>query len=83
MSYSKEMKNCKINDEYYENNSQLNCMRIISYIEGKESSDFFDAMKRGYEEMASINLEYAEMGSSSYYDDTIEYESWLFGVWYK
>lgn len=37
-------------------------------------------MKRGYKEMASINLGYAEEAVTAEFYDELEYERWLCGV---
>ena len=38
-------------------------------------------MKRGYIEMAEINLGYSMIGSEYMLDDVNEYEAWICGVW--
>ena len=42
--------------------------------------DFEEMMKRGYIEMAEINLEYSMIGSEYMLDDVNEYEAWICGV---
>ncbi|QAA35003.1 MULTISPECIES: hypothetical protein [Clostridium] len=79
MSYSKNKGNNALKKKY-EIYSQLNDANLISYNEDDEESKFYLLMKKGYEEMASINSELAEFGVSSELKNTIEYETWLFGV---
>lgn len=79
MSYSKvgrknlsdKQKN-KINNK--KNNQFLND-RLIVYIDDKkyEAED----LKRGYAEMASINLEFSEISCTYELEECIKYESWL------
>lgn len=82
MSDFKEMMNSEINDNYYKKNSQLNKASLISYIEEDDKASLIEWMKRGYKEMAKLNLEICESGFASDFNDANEYESWLFGVWY-
>ncbi|GFZ33678.1 hypothetical protein CSC2_42040 [Clostridium zeae] len=79
MSYSKNREN-GAREKKYKKYSQLNDANLISYNEDKKESSFYLLMKKGYEEMASINLELAELGVASDLQNTIEYETWLFGV---
>lgn len=59
---------------------------LIIYSEDNESQEFFELMKKGYKEMAKINLELARdtcpsRKSLKYkFDDINEYEKWLCGV---
>lgn len=50
---------------------------IILYIEKKKESGFIDEMKRGYVEMAKLNLEISEMGLEKDFNDFSEYEAKL------
>ncbi|MEK6264581.1 MAG: CopG family transcriptional regulator [Clostridium sp.] len=47
---------------------------IILYIEEKKKSNYIDEMKRGYLEMAELNLEIADMGFEIDIKDFKEYE---------
>lgn len=81
MSYSEGTKNFLIFNKKEKKNSQLKSERLISYIEDKENTELYKSMEQGYKEMAHINLQYAEDYSVAEWYDTIEYETWLFGVW--
>lgn len=50
---------------------------IILYSEGKKKSDYIEKMKKGYIEMAKINLEISEMGFETEFDNLKEYEEKL------
>ena len=81
MSYSKGIANCLKVDEKNENFSEFNDDTLISYIENSGiKQEFYEAMKNGYEEMATINEECANYCSTSDYCTFIEYETWLCGV---
>ena len=77
------MKNKKIRD--IENNkikksSGIMEKSLIQYINEGFSADFEKLMKRGYQEMAEINLEYSKLGFEYMLDDVNEYEAWICGV---
>lgn len=77
------MKNKKIRD--IENNkikksSGIMEKSLIQYINKGFSADFEKLMKRGYQEMAEINLEYSRLGFEYMLDDVNEYEAWICGV---
>lgn len=80
MSNSREKKHFCIIEEKIKKNSQFNGGKLISYIESVKNEDLYEWMKKGYEEMASINLEYAEEACSLGLHDELEYETWLCGV---
>lgn len=79
MSKSREVNKNLIIKQKNKKNSQFNDYKLISYKE-REKKDLYDWMRKGYEEMASINLHYAEENSIGLYDELIEYETWLCGV---
>lgn len=54
---------------------------LIQYINEGISVDFEMIMKKGYQEMAEINLEYSNLGFEYMLDDVNEYEAWICGVW--
>ena len=68
----KKIKQLKINDKI-EKSSRVNKKSLIQYIDE-------EIMKKGYIEMAEINLEYSMMGSEYMLDDVNEYEAWICGV---
>ena len=77
------MKNNKIKD--IENNkikksSGIMEKSLIQYINEGFSADFEKIMKKGYQEMAEINLEYSRLGFEYMLDDVNEYEAWICGV---
>jgi len=53
---------------------------LIQYINEGFSADFEKLMKKGYQEMAEINLEYSRLGFEYMLDDVNEYEAWICGV---
>ena len=53
---------------------------LIQYINEGFSADFEKLMKKGYQEMAEINLEYSKLGFEYMLDDVNEYEAWICGV---
>jgi CopG family transcriptional regulator/antitoxin EndoAI len=53
---------------------------LIQYINEGFSADFEALMKKGYQEMAEINLEYSKLGFEYMLDDVNEYEAWICGV---
>ena len=53
---------------------------LIQYINEGFSADFEKIMKKGYQEMAEINLEYSKLGFEYMLDDVNEYEAWICGV---
>ena len=76
----KKIKQLKINDKI-EKSSRVNKKSLIQYIDEDISEEFEEIMKKGYIEMAEINLEYSMMGSEYMLDDVNEYEAWICGVW--
>lgn len=50
---------------------------IILYIEEKKRHDAFDQMKKGYVEMAQLNLEIADMGFANDVEEFKKYEAKL------
>lgn len=50
---------------------------IILYIEEKKRLNVFDQMKKGYMEMAQLNLEIADMGFANDVDELKKYEAKL------
>ena len=77
------MKNKKMRD--IENNkikksSGIMEKSLIQYINEGFSADFEKIMKKGYQEMAEINLEYSKLGFEYMLDDVNEYEAWICGV---
>jgi CopG family transcriptional regulator/antitoxin EndoAI len=53
---------------------------LIQYINEGFSADFEKLMKKGYQDMAEINLEYSKLGFEYMLDDVNEYEAWICGV---
>lgn len=76
----KKIKQLKINDKI-EKISRVNKESLIQYIDEDISEEFEEMMKKGYIEMAEINLEYSMIGSEYMLDDVNEYEAWICGVW--
>ena len=77
------MRNKKIRDK--ENNkikksSGIMEKSLIQYINEGFSADFEKIMKKGYQDMAEINLEYSRLGFEYMLDDVNEYEAWICGV---
>ena len=77
----KNMKNFNINNKKITKSSRVNEASLIQCIDEDISVDFEEVMKRGYIEMAEINLEYSMVGSEYMLDDVNEYEAWICGVW--
>lgn len=50
---------------------------IILYIEEKKKLSFIEQMKKGYNEMAELNLEISEFGFDCYENELNEYEAQL------
>ena len=50
---------------------------IILYIEERKRLASLESIRKGYLEMAEINLEISEMGYADDYKDFQEYEAWL------
>lgn len=75
----------KKNNDYKKNSKYIGGDLIVYSEEGYEG-EFCELMKRGYEEMAQINLELSStinffQDLDKYkFDDINEYEKWLFGV---
>lgn len=74
-----KIKNMKFNKS--EKNSGVMDKSLILYINEGTSYDFEEAMKKGYQDMAEINLEYSKLGFEYMLDDVNEYEAWICGVW--
>ena len=74
------MGNIKINDNKITKSSRVNEESLIQCINEDISVDFEEIMKKGYIEMAEINLEYSIIGSEYMLDDVNEYEAWICGV---
>ncbi len=77
MSKSKEFKK---NLKKIQSNSGFINYKLISCSKSK-NNDLLEWMKKGYQEMASINLGYAEEVVAAEFYDELEYERWLCGVW--
>lgn len=71
-----------INKKYEEikKNSRVRKIPLIVYSDEKNLEDFEQNMKKGYEDMAQINLEYSKCGFECMLDDVNEYEAWICGV---
>lgn len=75
----------KNNNDYKKNSKYIGGDLIVYSKEGYEG-EFCELMKKGYEEMAQINLELSSSICLSKdldkynFDDINEYEKWLFGV---
>ena len=63
-----------------ENQIYYTILKIFKNVCKSENNDLFEWMKRGYKEMASINLGYAEEAVTAEFYDELEYERWLCGV---
>ena len=63
-------------------NSQFIDYSIIEYSEEKINEDILKFMKKGYLEMAEINLEFSRIPFECESANINEYENWLCGVWY-
>lgn len=63
-------KDCKKRSEFFRE-------AIILYIKERKNQIKLDEMKKGYEEMANINREYAEQGFEQDIKDLKEYEAML------
>ncbi|CAM2883357.1 ribbon-helix-helix domain-containing protein [Hathewaya histolytica] len=50
---------------------------IILYIEETKKLKLQEQMKKGYEEMAEVNLQYCELGFENYNEELNEYETGL------
>ena len=77
------MKNKKIRDiknNKIKKSSGIMEKSLIQYINEGFSADFENIMKKGYQEMAEINLEYSKLGFEYMLDDVNEYEAWICGV---
>ena len=75
------IKNLKINNKKIIKSSRVKGKSLIQCIDEDISADFEEMMKRGYIDMAEINLEYSMIGSEYMLDDVNEYEAWICGVW--
>ena len=64
----------------FKKNSGVMEKSLILYINEGTSYDFEEIMKKGYEDMAEINLEYSKVGFEYMLDDVNEYEAWICGV---
>jgi len=77
------MKNKKIKDiknNKIKKSSGIMEKSLIQYINEGFSADFERLMKKGYKDMAEINLEYSKLGFEYMLDDVNEYEAWICGV---
>ena len=78
-----DMKNKKISDiknNKIKKSSGIMEKSLIQYINEGFSADFEKLMKKGYKDMAEINLEYSKLGFEYMLDDVNEYEAWICGV---
>ncbi|GAB6168511.1 hypothetical protein JCM1393_09710 [Clostridium carnis] len=62
------------------NNSQFIGWNLIEYNKEQYEVEFLELMKKGYEQMAEINLEIANLPFECENADINEYENWLCGV---
>ena len=76
----KSKKNRDIENNKIKKSSGIMEKSLIQYINEGFSADFEKLMKRGYQEMAEINLEYSKLGFEYMLDDVNEYEAWICGV---
>lgn len=76
----KSKKNKDIENNKIKKSSGIIEKSLIQYINEGFSADFEKIMKRGYQEMAEINLEYSRLGFEYMLDDVNEYEAWICGV---
>ena len=76
----KNKKNKDIENNKIEKSSGIMDKSLIQYINEGFSADFEKIMKKGYQEMAEINLEYSKLGFEYMLDDVNEYEAWICGV---
>lgn len=76
----KRARNIKIKGKKIIKNSGIIDNSLIEYINESFSEDFVIKMKKGYEDMAELNLEYAEIGCEYMLEDVNEYEAWICGV---
>ena len=77
------MKNKKLRDiknNKIKKSSGIMEKSLIQYINEGFSADFEKLMKKGYKDMAEINLEYSKLGFEYMLDDVNEYEAWICGV---
>lgn len=68
-----EVNEAQKKDSLNKNNVRANG---LLYIE-ESNNEFIEEMKRGYLEMAELNLEYSEFGFESYINELNEYENQL------
>ena len=76
----KSKKNRDIENNKIKKSSGIMEKSLIQYINEGFSADFEKIMKKGYQEMAEINLEYSKLGFEYMLDDVNEYEAWICGV---
>ena len=76
----KSKKNRDIKNNKIKKSSGIMEKSLIQYINEGFSADFEKIMKKGYQEMAEINLEYSRLGFEYMLDDVNEYEAWICGV---
>ena len=62
------------------NRSEIVREAIRFYLRERKRTLIVEQMKKGYIEMAEINLEYSMIGSEYMLDDVNEYEAWICGV---
>lgn len=76
----KNKKNRDIKNDKIKKSSGIMEKSLIQYINEGFSADFEKIMKKGYQDMAEINLEYSKLGFEYMLDDVNEYEAWICGV---
>jgi CopG family transcriptional regulator/antitoxin EndoAI len=76
----KNKKNMDIKSNEIKKSSGIMEKSLIQYINEGFSAEFEKMMKKGYKEMAEINLEYSNLGFEYMLDDVNEYEAWICGV---
>ncbi|MGL5150183.1 MAG: hypothetical protein ACRC7N_06350 [Clostridium sp.] len=79
MSYEKELRNLEIFLKHKKKSKQILDKDIIIYRENIFYKEFESLMISGYKEMATINLELAQIDEEDI-ANVIDYETWLSGV---
>ncbi|EHJ02303.1 MULTISPECIES: hypothetical protein [unclassified Clostridium] len=80
LNSAKNKKSRNIENKKIRKSSGIMEKSLIQYINEGISADFEELMKKGYQEMAEINLEYSKLGFEYMLDDVNEYEAWICGV---
>ena len=80
LNSAKNKKSRNIENKKIRKSSVIMEKSLIQYINEGVSVDFEELMKKGYQEMAEINLEYSKLGFEYMLDDVNEYEAWICGV---